>query len=459
MRTLYFRIIVTTFVIMIASSIIAFIVSNGYYQYVLKPKNDAKVTEIAHNIVDLYRNSEQSLVDYLSEITDLGYSFYVTDPYGNDQSFGKPFDEEQISKEVVDRVLAGGIYHGIKNYPWRLFVTGFFDHTLANTIGVPIESNEGAEYALFVRPNSAQQFGEMRLFFAVLIVLILLLSFLFILFSTRWIVKPIQLLKAATRKIAAGNYHIKLSVHRKDEIGRLAKDFSIMSQSLQQTEEKRQAFVSSVSHEIQSPLTSIQGFSQALQEEALTEDARRYYLSIIEKESKRLSALSRQLLTLSQLDQTEEKLEFATFHVNEQWKDIISTLEWQWRQKQITIQFDNHDILVKGEPKLLYQVWMNVLTNAIRYTPDGGDVCIHVQKQKNDVQVVVSDTGVGIAEEDLRQIFDRFYKVDKARTRKEGGTGLGLAIAKKIVELHEGTIMVDSELGQGTKVVVILPQV
>ncbi|NBJ70598.1 MULTISPECIES: HAMP domain-containing sensor histidine kinase [Clostridia] len=459
MRTLYFRIIVTTFVIMISSSIIAFILSNGYYQYILKPKNDAKVTEIAHNIVYLYKSSEQSLDDYLSELTDLGYSFYLTDPYGSGRSFGKPFDEVQASKEVVDHVLAGGIYHGIKNYPWRLFVTGFFDHTLENTIGVPIESNEGLQYALFVRANSAQQFGEMRIFFAVLIVLILLLSFLFILFSTRWIVKPIQLLKIATRKIAAGNYHIKLSVNRKDEIGRLAKDFSVMSQSLRQTEEKRQAFVSSVSHEIQSPLASIQGFSQALQEEELTEDARHYYLSIIEKESKRLSALSRQLLTLSQLDQTEEKLEFTTFHISEQLKDILSTLEWQWRQKHLTIQFDNQDILVKGEPKLLYQVWMNVITNAIRYTPDGGDIFIQVQKRKNDLRVVVSDTGVGIGEEDLRQIFDRFYKVDKARTRTEGGTGLGVAIAKKIVELHEGTIMVESDLGQGTKVIVTLPQV
>src|SRR5699024_6238394 len=178
-------------------------------------------------------------------------------------------------------------------FPWRLFVTGFFDSELRNTVGVPIQVN-GETNALFLRPNAVQQFGEMRTFLAVLLVLLLLFSFLLILISTRFIVLPIQRLTEATKKIAAGNYHIKLKENRSDEIGRLAKDFSRMSNQLAQTEEKRQDFVSSVSHEIQSPLTSIQGFSQALREEDITEEDQQRYLSIIESESRRLSLLSKQ---------------------------------------------------------------------------------------------------------------------------------------------------------------------
>lgn len=171
-------------------------------------------------------------------------------------------------------------------------MTGFFDNELKNTIGIPIEV-DGEVQALFVRADTTQQFGEMRMFLAVLLIAVLIFSFLMVLISTRFIVNPIKRLTEATKKIAAGNYHLKLNVNRRDEIGRLANDFSKMSDSLEQTEEKRQEFVSSVSHEIQSPLTSIQGFSQTLREEGLSETERHQYLSIIEKESKRLSALSK----------------------------------------------------------------------------------------------------------------------------------------------------------------------
>ncbi|WP_200416610.1 HAMP domain-containing sensor histidine kinase [Virgibacillus salexigens] len=457
MRTLYVRIIVTTILIMIGSAVIAFVVSNGYYQYVLKPQNDEKVTHIAKNIVDLYNSSEQSIDDYLTEVTDLGYSFYLVHNNGDTQAFGKSFESKDLPSNVIKDVLAGEVYHGIANYPWRLFITGFFDHTLSNTIGVPINENQ-QNYALFVRPYASQQFGEMRVFFAIIIGLILILSFLFVLISTRWIVKPIQILKEATNKVAAGNYHLQLPVTRKDEFGQLAKDFATMSKSLQQTEQRRQAFVSNVSHEIQSPLTSIQGFSQALQEANLTKDERDHYLAIIEKESKRLSILSRQLLTLSQLDREDEKIERTPFELEEQLRDVLSTLEWQWRQKELTVEWKVQKTIINGDPRLLHQVWMNVMTNAIRYTPEEGAITIAVEKTKSEVEVTVTDTGIGIAAEDLSQIFDRFYKVDKARTRKESGTGLGLSITKKIVEIHQGTIIVDSKLASGTTVTITLPQ-
>src|SRR5690625_5971487 len=142
----------------------------------------------------------------------------------------------------------------------------------------------------------------MCFFLAVLLILALLFSFLFVLVSTTFIVRPIKRLTKATKKIAAGNYHLKLKVNRKDEIGRLSDDFTKMSDRLNRTEEKRQEFVSNVSHEIQSPLTSIQGFSQALREEELPEEDRDRYLGNIEKESRSLSVLSKQLLTLTFLD-------------------------------------------------------------------------------------------------------------------------------------------------------------
>lgn len=444
--------------IMIASALIAFIGSNIYYQNYLKPKNDKKVTQIAKNIVSVYeKNNYQRVSPYFDSMADLGYKFYLIDQHGNEQTYGEPFRLNNLSQEYIDTVLSGNVYHGIAKYPWKLFVTGFFDNELKNTIGVPMEV-DGEIQALFIRPDTTQQFGEMRMFLAVLLIMVLLFSFLLVLISTRFIVNPIKRLTEATKKIAAGNYHLKLKVNRRDEIGRLAEDFSKMSDSLEQTEEKRQEFVSSVSHEIQSPLTSIQGFSQTLREESLSEAERHHYLSIIEKESKRLSALSKQLLTLSFLDSEMDADNKVPFDLADQLKEVVFTTEWQWREKDITIELDISPAKIIGDPKLLQQVWMNLVTNAIRYTDPGGTVTIRTVNEKHGVQITVEDTGIGIDESDITQLFERFYKVDKARTRTENSTGLGLSIVKKIIELHKGTIMVESELGTGSQFIIELPQ-
>ncbi|MBP1969988.1 signal transduction histidine kinase [Virgibacillus natechei] len=455
MRTLYVRIIVTTMGIMIASAIIAFAVSNIHYQHYLKPENDQKVTEIAENIVSIYEGNDQHITAYLTAMAELGYKFYLMEEGGEGQTFGEPFESEELNQTHIESVLNGNVYHGIANYPWRPFVTGFFDNELKNTIGVPIQL-DGAAHALFVRPDSAQQFGEMRIFLAVMLGLTLLFSFILVVTSTRFIVNPIKRLTEATKKIAAGNYHIKLDVKRRDEIGRLANDFTKMSDKLEQTEEKRQEFVSSVSHEIQSPLTSIQGFSQALREEILSEEESVRYLDIIEKESKRLSALSKQLLTLSFLDRGIENNDMQPFDVAGQLKEVVLATEWQWLEKEIEIEMDVSPATVIGDHELLQQVWMNLVTNAIRYTNQGGRIRIRTVNEKATTTIVIEDTGIGIAEAEILQIFDRFYKVDKARTRTENSTGLGLAIVKKIIELHDGSIMVESELGQGSTFIVNL---
>lgn len=458
MRTLYVRIIIITMGIMVASAFIAFITSNIYYHYYLKPENDKKITDIAEKAVDIFEeNSYETATKYLTVLADVGYQFHLVNLDGDVETYGAPFRTSDLSEKEIDRVLAGGVYHGIANYPLRVFVTGFFTNELRNTIGVPIELNDETK-ALFVRPNTTQQFGEMRFFLAALLLFTLLFSFILVLISTTFIVRPIKKLTEATKKIAAGNYHLKLKVNRKDEVGRLAHDFTKMSDSLEKTEEKRQEFVSNVSHEIQSPLTSIQGFSQALRVEELSEETKERYLTIIEKESRRLSTLSKQLLTLSFLDSEVNVNEHLRFDVSEQLKEVVSTTEWQWREKDITIEINASEAFVLGDPRLLQQVWMNIITNAIRYTDTGGMISIEVVTNKAGLTVLVKDTGIGIDPKDISQLFDRFYKADKARTRTESSTGLGLSIAKKIVELHAGTIMVQSDIGEGSEFYVFLPK-
>lgn len=458
MRTLYVKIIITTMTIMILSGLFSFAASNLYYQLFLKESNDDKITQIANRIVEIYEERESSSITaYLNAQSDLGYKFYLISPDGQSREFGEPFRLKEIEQEHVESVLHGNIYHGIRDYSWKPFVTGFFEDDLSNSVGVPIRIND-EEHALFIRPNSQVQFGEMRLFLGLMLILMLVFSFLLVLISSRLIVRPINKLTAATRRLATGNYHVKLEVNRQDEIGRLAKDFSKMSRNLEKTEQKRQEFVSNVSHEIQSPLTSIQGFSQALREDNLTNEEKIHYLQIIENESKRLSTLSQQLLILSFLDHELDASEKITLDIAQQIKEAVTATEWQWLNKEIAIEMDLSPALTKGNPKLLQQVWINIISNAIRYSKPGATISIQTANYKKNIEVQIKDNGIGISADDLPSIFERFYKADKARTRSDNNsTGLGLSIVKKVVDIHHGTIEVTSELGTGTTFIITLP--
>ncbi|QQZ09979.1 sensor histidine kinase [Heyndrickxia vini] len=459
MKTLYVRIVWTTIFVMLFSALLSFFISNLYYHYFLKSHNDQKVTNMVEDVLVFFEKHSSSDSDtYLDYVGRLGYQLYIVDTNGKGKFYGGDFREKKLSPTVIQNVLQGNVYHGIKEFPSRLFVTGFFDNSVKNTIGVPI-TIKGTPHALFMRPNLEAQFGEMRIFFAVLLVFTILLSIVFVIISTRYIVKPIVKLTDATKKLTKGNYNIQLNVKRKDEIGQLASHFSEMTKSLKQLEEMRQEFVSNVSHEIQSPLASIQGFSQTLRSKKLSDEQQEKYLSIIEDESRRMSQLSKQLLTLASLDKEEGILEKERFDVADQVKQVLFMTEWSWRDKDIAIDMELPSTYIEADKKLLHQVWTNLITNSIKYTEPGGAISLEVHANAETCIVKIQDTGIGIAEEDLSRIFQRFYKVDKARNRKEGSSGLGLAITQKIIELHGGKIQVDSQLGRGTTFIITLPNV
>lgn len=458
-QTLYVRIIVVTMGIMLLSGCIAFVATNVYYHFNLKPKNDAKITKVAESLQKQFQGTTFSDLDnFLTGLTDLGYQFQLRSREGKHWHYGDPFRKDELDIQSLQQVFEGKTYHGIKEDPFRFYITGFFKNELSNTIGVPVEV-AGDTYALFVRPDTRIQFGEMRSFLAIALGLLLLFSFILILGSTRYIVNPIKKLAKATQKITLGNYHTELSVKRNDEIGRLARDFSKMAKALNEIDQKRAEFVSNVSHEIQSPLTSINGFSQALREEDLPEEIANHYLSIIESESKRLSMLSKQLLTLSFLDHRTDKSEWTIYDLEDQLKEVITSLRWQWQEKDLSVEIETVPVSVYGNPRLLHQVWHNLLTNAIRYTEKDGTIKIKLFVQKQDVIITVSDTGIGIPKKSIPYVFERFYKVDEARVRTENSTGLGLAIVQKIVQLHHGSITVESEIHQGTTFTVTLTKV
>jgi signal transduction histidine kinase len=239
--------------------------------------------------------------------------------------------------------------------------------------------------------------------------------------------------------------------------GELAQSVNNMALELNQLEGMRQEFISNVSHEIQSPLTSIRGFAQALRNDQLSNEERLHYLSIIETESRRLSNLSDNLLELASLEAKNMKFEPKSYRLDKQLRDVILASEPQWMDKQIDLEIFLDEIDIHGDEDLLSQVWTNLIHNSIKFTPEAGRVRLDLHRKGEQIEVKISDTGIGIEEEDKAHIFERFYKADLSRERSQGGSGLGLSISKKIIEMHQGTITVESRLGFGAAFIVSLP--
>ncbi len=260
-------------------------------------------------------------------------------------------------------------------------------------------------------------------------------------------------------QIARGNFDVLLDTRDRDVHHDFAEAINDMAKKLGSLETMRQDFISNVSHEIQSPLTSISGFAALLKKDDLSNEERHRYADIIEAESKRLSSLSSNLLKLSSLDNNKIPLNKREFRLDKQLKAVALMLEPQWSVKNITMEADLMKCYLLGDEDLLSQAWVNLLHNAIKFTPEGGQISITSSSEGKTAVVKIADTGVGIKPEDQIHIFERFYKADKARDRSLGGNGLGLSLVKKIVELHDGRVTVESEIGRGTTFSVYLPHI
>jgi two-component system phosphate regulon sensor histidine kinase PhoR len=260
-------------------------------------------------------------------------------------------------------------------------------------------------------------------------------------------------------KIAKGDFNVRLDKDFRENklVGELAKSVNNMALELSQMERLRQEFISNISHEIQSPLTSIRGFAQALQNNHLSPEVRAHYLTIIETESMRLSRLADNLLKLAALEAEQPRFEPTPYRLDKQVRNLILACEPQWAGKEIDMDVSLEELTITADEDLLSQVWANLIHNSIKFTPGGGKVCVHLYRQAGKVEFRIADTGIGISEEDQARVFERFYKADKSRQRSKEGSGLGLAIVKKIVEMHKGTIELESRLGAGTTFTVSLP--
>lgn len=267
--------------------------------------------------------------------------------------------------------------------------------------------------------------------------------------------KPILQLNNATQEVAKGNFDVTVKNDSQDEIGQLTENFNKMTKELKSIEYLRKDFVSSVSHEFKTPLSSIQGFAKLLENNNLTEEERKEYLGIIYEETERLSNLSTNILKLSKLESQEIVFNKKEYHLDEQIRNAILLLEPKWSEKNIDLFIELDNISFLADEDLMQQVWINIINNAIIYSMQDGKISVKMYKEEEKVIVIVDDEGIGMDEKTKERMFEKFFKGDNSHSKE--GTGLGLALVKRIIDLHQGNIEVESELGKGTMIKITLP--
>lgn len=451
-KSLYLRIVLTFIGVVLLSLIVSFFISVQLFKTQAFEMMQSDMTRIGQQVIRLYENQREPDLDtYFHNLADLNfYTFLVYSADGSQKVFVPNSEEErpQIEQNVVQKVLHGGVYRS------SLEGRVNFRHI---AVGLPFQA-DGKRYALFLLPAPGQEEMTGHSFILIVLSIILATGSLLILISSRLLVRPLVQMTAATKRLAKGDFDVRISYKRQDELGTLADSFNHMAQELQQLEQMRQDFVSNVSHEIQSPLTSIKGFSKALQDNELTDADRLRYLQIIHDESERISRLSENLLRLASLEAEHYPYHPKPYALDEGIRQTVIAAEPLWSAKDLDIELDLTAVSILADPDQLSQVWTNLLANAVKYTPHGGSIRIGLTRQADTVTVSFQDTGIGIAAEELPKIFERFYKVDKSRDRSLGGNGLGLAIVKKIISIHGGTITVESTPGTGTTFLATLPK-
>ncbi|MGG1518318.1 HAMP domain-containing sensor histidine kinase [Paenibacillus oryzisoli] len=454
-KSLYFRVVLTFLAIVLTSILVAFPLATYFFTNVISSEFQQEMLNMGKQIVAISEEVQpKNMSSFITSSNRLNenYLFTLFDSEGN------AFSPIPTDNKGRPRILPSEIAGVLQGNTYKSLDYGSIHVGAINTlkVGVPLQSN-GQHFGLFIQMNFTQSMkNQVQFIITIVLIIVLTIGSLLILIASRYLVNPLKKLTAATEKLARGNFNVNVKVNNKDELGKLAESFNHMANELKQLEQMRQDFVSNVSHEIQSPLTSIRGFSKALRESEIDETSRKQYLEIIERESERLSRLSENLLKLASLESEHHPFHPTVFDLDEQLRRIVVFFEPQWSAKDLDIDLALPRVKITGDADQLNQVWTNVIGNAIKFTPPGGQIHVKLVPLRDRVQVWIHDDGIGIPEEDQGRIFERFYKVDQARQR-DSGSGLGLAIVRKIIDMHQGTIEVQSEAGKGAVFLIVLP--
>ena len=295
----------------------------------------------------------------------------------------------------------------------------------------------------------------------IIMVPIIVLAFASILIGTvvatiisRIPLKPVNILISGMNQLASGDYKVRIDFGHHPIAREMSDSFNTLASELQNTEMLRSDFVNNFSHEFKTPIVSILGFAKLLQKRTLPDEQQREYLDIIVEESTRLADMATSVLNLTKVENQSILIDITHFNLTEQIRNCVLLLEKKWSKKSLTVAVDFDEYEIDANEEMLKQVWINLLDNAVKFSPEAGEICISIAKSPGMIHISIKNNGAEISEEDRNRIFNKFYQGDKSHFSE--GTGIGLAIVKRIIDLHKGSISVVSSPAQ-TIFTVLLP--
>ena len=357
--------------------------------------------------------------------------------------------EDVVIIENFDPTVTGGSYYIIGNF------FGNFDRDVLTVLS-PITSEYKVRGYVVIHCDMAdieQSCNSLLTISYITLAILFLLSLIILIFFTEMVYVPLRKITYATEQYASGNMHYELQVDSDDEIGYLSACLNYMSSEIARSEDDQKKFVANVSHDFRSPLTSIRGYLEAMIDGTIPPEMHEKYLNIVLNETERLTKLTNSLLTLNNLNTRGMLLDRTDFDINQVIRNTAATFEGTCRQKTIAIEMvlTGNIMYVNADMGKIQQVLYNLMDNAIKFSHHDSIIRIETSEKKNKLFVSVKDTGIGIPKEDLKLIWDRFYKSDLSRGKDKKGTGLGLSIVKEIINAHNEHINVISTPGEGSE--------
>ncbi len=458
-KTLYLKLILAYFIFgLFGFVVVATFVSNMTLDQLKKETADSlnrEATLIANTYAtDLY-NTETTLEAVKAQLdaldTYLNATIWIINPSGRmvlDSS--SPVDvENEIVVENFDPTITAGSYYTVGK-----FFNTFEEDMLS--VFAPITADYKVKGYVVIHCSmesiSASADNLLNISYIMLVILFLL-SLIILIFFTEIVYIPLRKITEATEQYASGNMHYEFTVESEDEIGYLAATLSYMASEIARTEDDQKKFVANVSHDFRSPLTSIKGYLEAMIDGTIPPEMHEKYLSIVLNETERLTKLTNSLLTLNNLNTKGMLLNRSDFDINTVIRNVAASFEGTCRQKAIAIELvlTGDEMFVVADMEKIQQVLYNLLDNAIKFSHHDSVIKLETNEKHNKVFISVKDSGIGIPKDDLKLIWDRFYKSDLSRGKDKKGTGLGLSITKEIIQAHGEHINVISTEGVGTE--------
>ena len=353
----------------------------------------------------------------------------------------------KLPEAAVEQVLAGEVYRR-----QNVFISALGN---SYTVGVPIYNDPHTEVigCVFVTAPQVRVSTELRSILMVYLfcgLSVMILAFVVLYFITRQITRPLNEMAVAARSYAKGDFSRRIRMSPDEELSALAATFNQMADNLDRLETMRRGFIADVSHELRTPMTTISGFIDGILDGTIPPELQQKYLLLVSEETRRLSRMVNNLLDVARIQSGEISYKMEPFDLTELAHRVVLNLEDRIRDEkiQLTLQLPEESVYAVGDRDAIYRVVYNLMDNAVKFTHEGGEICIGLQRQGKKLLLAVRNTGDGIPEAEVGNIFERFYKTDKSRGQNKKGVGLGLYMVKSIIDAHGEDLFVTSKEGE-----------